>query len=61
MTVPWNIGDRVAKVGQPTIYIIEAFRRSEKGTTAVVRVQHSDSRELIKIDIATPVLYCKVG
>lgn len=61
MTVPWNIGDRVFRVGNPTVMIIEAFRRTEKGTVAVARVQHSELRQEIKIDVATPVLYGKLG
>lgn len=61
MTVPWNIGDRVIRVGQPNVYIIESFRKVEFETYAKVRVQHTDERREIRIDVATPVLYRKIG
>jgi hypothetical protein len=61
MTVHWNIGDRVVKVGVPTIFVIESFRREGDETVAVVRAQHTDERREIRIDVATPVLYKKVG
>lgn len=61
MTVHWNIGDRVIQVGAPTIYVIESFRREGLETYAIARVQHSEERREIKIDVATPVLFRKVG
>lgn len=61
MTVPWNIGDRVVKVGEATIFVIEAFRREDLNTVAVVREQGTENRREIRIDVATPVLYRKVS
>ncbi len=61
MTVNWNIGDRVIQVGQPTVYVIESFRREGTLTFAVARIQHTEERRDIRIDVATPVLFKKVG
>ena len=61
MTVPWNVGDRVMQVGQTTVYVIESFRRDDGQTVAVVRAQHTQERREIRIDVATPVLFKKVG
>lgn len=61
MTVHWNIGDRVVQVGMPTIYVIESFRREGEKTLALARAQHTDERREIAIDVATPVLFKKVG
>lgn len=51
----------MVQVGLPTVYVIEAFRREGDQTYAVARVQHSDERREIRIDVATPVLFKKVG
>lgn len=61
MTVHWNIGDRVIQVGAATIYVIESFRREGLVTYAIARVQHTEERREIKIDVATPILFRKVG
>ena len=61
MTVHWNIGDRVVQVGKPTVYVIESFRRDGLVTYAIARAQHSEERREIRIDVATPVLFKKVG
>jgi hypothetical protein len=61
MTVHWNVGDRVVQVGMPTIYVIESFRREGEKTLALARAQHTDERRVIPIDVATPVLFKKVG
>ncbi|MGV3618709.1 MAG: hypothetical protein ACO1SV_25585 [Fimbriimonas sp.] len=61
MTVHWNVGDRVVQVGMTTIYVIESFRREGDQTLAIARAQHTDERREIRIDVATPVLYKKVG
>ena len=61
MTVHWNVGDRVVKVGQATVYVIESFRREGDQMVAVARAQHTEERREIPIDVATPVLYKKVG
>jgi hypothetical protein len=45
----------------PTIYVIESFRREGEKTLALARAQHTDERREIAIDVATPVLFKKVG
>ena len=51
----------MVQVGMPTIYVIESFRREGEKTLALARVQHTDERRVIPIDVATPVLFKKVG
>jgi hypothetical protein len=61
VTVNWNIGDRVLRVGEDTVYVIESFRKDGDRTIAVARAQGTEKRREIVIDVATPVLFKKVG